>query len=176
MKSTIAFFTIALIFLSFFVILSIESNKNNAAQNDELVLLEPKHNGIITNTSPLFSWRGNANLLILDDNAEFSSPVYEEIQGPSHQLNRTLAFGDHYWKLEGKKKSNASKFSIESIVAIHEKRNQTHISLANAGNTKVSITHYADSALQRVTGFFVLQKDESFTSKSNGYMVIEQHE
>jgi hypothetical protein len=79
----------------------------------------------------------NANVILVDDNPDFSSPVkidVSEIEGKDVVFDA----GTYYWKAEGVLGSSKRKFTITSNVGLEI--DEENSSLENVGNVPVNVT------------------------------------
>ncbi len=130
------------------------------------VLLEPEDGAQLDTRTIAFHKIGMSDHVIVDDNAEFSSPLV--VQKP---FVVTLQPGIYYWKSSGF--SKIRNFSIISLVAINVDSNENETVVENKGNVDVKIQDYGS----RLTGAFVLVPDEKKAmNKTEGMVVAKQHE
>jgi len=110
-----------------------------------------------TNTAVLFSFE-KANLILIDDNLEFSSS--EEIYVEDN-LVINLKPGVYYWKVVGALPSEVRKLTIESEVDLKLRRvasGDDSYEIVNSGNTELNVDVYQGEEL---TGNVVLGVDEN---------------
>ena len=108
------------------------------------------------NTAVLFSFE-KANLILIDDNLEFSSS--EEIYVEDN-LVINLKPGVYYWKVVGALPSEVRKLTIESEVDLKLRRvasGDDSYEIVNSGNTELNVDVYQGEEL---TGNVVLGVDE----------------
>lgn len=99
-----------------------------------------------TNTAVLFSFE-KANLILIDDNLEFSSP--EEIYVKDN-LVINLKPGIYYWKVVGALPSEVRKLTIESEVDLKLRRvasGNDSYEIVNSGNAELNVDVYQGEKL-----------------------------
>ena len=108
----------------------------------------PKNNETINNTQIDFKFR-NANVILIDDNENFTSPREVNIK----ERNASVIFnpGTYYWKAVGIFESPTRKFTIPSEVGL-ELKNST---LKNTGNVPANISE-EDAKTGKSTGLVIL--------------------
>jgi len=109
-----------------------------------------------TDTAVLFEFE-KAEVILIDDNPDFSSP--EEIYA-KNDLVINLKPGKYYWKLFGVGNSEVREITIVSEVdlKIRQAEDSDSYELVNAGNTLLNIDIYNNSEL---TNKIVLDVDRS---------------
>ena len=110
-----------------------------------------------TNTAVLFSFE-KANLILIDDNLEFSSS--EEIYVEDN-LVINLKPGVYYWKVVGALPSEVRKLTIESEVDLKLRRaagKDESYELVNSGNTELNVDVYQG---EKLAGNVILGFDEN---------------
>jgi len=132
------------------------------------LVIAPIDNLETANSSVLFAFE-KANTIWIDDNANFTSP--EKIFAEN---NLVISFkpGTYYWKIEGMSKSEVRRLTILSEVNLKMHEKGEFYELVNAGNTKLNVDVYNESAL---SGKVVLNIDES-KNVSGTKFVGEQNE
>lgn len=90
------------------------------------------------NTNVLFEFE-KAELILIDDNIEFSSPqkYYAE-----NNLVINLKPGKYYWKLDGVINSEIRELTIISEVDLKLKESENMYQLVNAGNLELDVEVY----------------------------------
>jgi len=110
-----------------------------------------------TNTAVLFSFE-KANLILIDDNLEFSSS--EEIYVEDN-LVINLKPGVYYWKVVGALPSEVRKLTIESEVDLKLRRaagKDESYEIVNSGNTELNVDVYQG---EKLAGNVILGFDEN---------------
>lgn len=100
---------------------------------------------------------GNANVIIISENPDFSNPRFIEVGKEETVVN--LEAGTYYWKasnnyIEGLKKS----FTIDSEVGMGIKEYGEGSELENIGNVKINVTKNKEGIM---VGHIILEPDES---------------
>lgn len=134
------------------------------------LVIAPADNLATSNTSVLFSFE-KAGSILIDDNAEFTSP--EKINAQDNLVVR-LKPGTYYWKVEGKLKSETRKLTIVSEVGLKLKDNGKDMyEVVNSGNTMLNVEVYDNQTLiEKMT----LKVDESKNSSGTKFIGGEQDE
>jgi hypothetical protein len=130
-------------------------------------LVSPGDRLKITDRTPVFEWSGmQAEYVILvDDNADFTSPISANVEGNSYRPDRGLDFGTYYWKVgSGPFSSGVGRFTVLSSVVVS--RNESE--LKNEGNTEVILSGPS------ITGAFVLGVNESAQIGKDANVEAEQ--
>lgn len=97
-----------------------------------------------TETEVLFSVE-NANLLLIDDNDEFTTPDFYDVE---EGLRLDLIPGTYYWKVMGKRSSEIRKFTIVSEVKLEFKKVQgNEYKVVNVGNNVLNVDLYSNDSL-----------------------------
>ncbi len=107
-------------------------------------VISPIDNFETTEKGILFSFE-NANLILIDDNPEFSSPdeIYVE-----DNLVINLKPGKHYWKIKGLTESEIRELTVLSEVDLKLKSlGGESYGIVNAGNTRLNVDVYDNSKL-----------------------------
>jgi len=109
--------------------------------------------GFETTESVLFEFE-KANLILIDDNLEFTSPekIYAE-----NNLVVNLKPGIYYWKVEGALPGEIRQLTIISEISLKLKENENSFSLVNSGNTRLNVDIFEDG---RKTREIILEVDE----------------
>ena len=130
--------------------------------NVSIIQIYPKNNSVITERQPTFEWIGKANKLIIDNNEELVSPVFENVKGNSYQIKDKLNFTTYYWKLIGNTNSSVSQFKMESIVALELKNQTTLYNITNVGNTDLDVEVVEEyPSIWKITGNLILRLNET---------------
>ncbi|NCO11628.1 hypothetical protein CO038_03855 [Candidatus Pacearchaeota archaeon CG_4_9_14_0_2_um_filter_39_13] len=116
-----------------------------------------------TNGSILFEFE-KANLILIDDNPEFTSP--EEIHAEDN-LIVNLKPGVYYWKVEGALPGETRQLTIISEVSLKLKESSSGYSLVNSGNTRLNVDIYEDG---KKTGDVILEVDEDREVKGTKFI------
>jgi len=99
-------------------------------------------------TSVLFSF-AKADVILIDDNVEFSSPMKIYAQD---NLVINLKPGKYYWKVEGVVPSEIRMLQIESDVNLMLKEGKEDYEVTNAGNVGLDVKVYSNgSEIRRLT-------------------------
>jgi len=132
------------------------------------LVIAPMNNLQTTNSSVLFEFE-RGNVILIDDNLEFSSP--QKIQAEDN-LVINLKPGKYYWKVEGIAYSEIRELTIISEVNLKMKKFEDKYRLVNAGNVELNVEVYDNESL---IDNLVLGIDEE--RKVNGTMFVgEQNE
>ena len=103
---------------------------------------------------------GNANLIILSENPDFSNPRYLEI---NENISLTLKPGTYYWKTSNNYIEGISrKFSIDSEVGL---KIDNESSLVNIGNVKINVSRTKEGVM---LGHIILEPNESEEIENSG--------
>ncbi len=102
------------------------------------VLLSPQDELVTTSTSVLFEF-GEGNLILIDDNPEFTSP--EKIYAQDN-LIVNLKPGKYYWQVQGEVSSEIREFTIETEVDLKLRKAGESYFVVNAGNTLLNVEVY----------------------------------
>jgi len=96
----------------------------------------PRNNAVIEEENIKFKFR-NANLILIDENPEFSSPV--QINA-SEVREGKIYFkpGEYYWKVVGVMESRTRSFIIKSRVGLDLDENESK--LKNSGNVVLNVS------------------------------------
>jgi hypothetical protein len=105
------------------------------------------------NSSVLFSFE-KADLILIDNNLEFSSPqeIYVE-----NNFVINLKPGIYYWKVVGALESAVRELTIQSEVSLKLVEDGEKVSVVNSGNTPLNVDIYENGAL---SGNIVLDVNE----------------
>jgi hypothetical protein len=95
-----------------------------------------------------------ANLILIDDNNRFTSPLIIEAED---NLVINLKPGVYYWKVEGALSSDVRSLTIQSEVDLKLREKEEEYEVVNSGNTRLNVNIYEDGAL---TGNVILDVDE----------------
>jgi hypothetical protein len=95
-----------------------------------------------------------ANIILIDDNLEFSSPMKIHAED---NLIINLKPGKYYWKIEGILESEIRELTILSEVNLKLKSTEDRYALVNAGNVKLNVEIYENNTL---TGNIILDVSE----------------
>jgi hypothetical protein len=93
-----------------------------------------------TETGVLFEFE-KANVILIDDNLEFSSPQEIYVQD---NLVVNLKPGVYYWKVKGVLSSEVKKLTIESEVDLKLRELEEKYEIVNSGNTKLNVDIYGE--------------------------------
>lgn len=96
-----------------------------------------------TNSSVLFSIE-RAELILVDDNLEFTSPETFNVRDG---LVISLKPGVYYWKAESVLKSEIRKLTINSEVNLRLRKLEEGYGVTNAGNTRLDVEVYNGTLL-----------------------------
>ena len=96
-----------------------------------------------TNSFVLFDFQ-RANLILIDDNPNFTSPDKIYV---SDNLVVNLAPGVYYWKVVGELPSEIRKLTILSTVDLRLRQNGDLIEVVNAGNTELEVSVFRNETL-----------------------------
>lgn len=117
------------------------------------LIIAPIDNLETTNSAVLFEFE-RGNVILIDDNLEFSSPqrIYAE-----DNLIINLKEGKYYWKIEGVMKSDVREFTILSEVNLKLKKVKDKYRIVNAGNVELDVDIYDNRSF---VGNVILDIDE----------------
>jgi len=96
-----------------------------------------------SSSSVLFSFE-KANLVLIDDNLDFSSPNKYYVKD---NLIINLKPGFYYWKVVGLSSSEVRHFTIESNVSLKIRKSGESYDVINGGNTKLDVDVYLNGTL-----------------------------
>ncbi|MEK6847025.1 MAG: hypothetical protein AABY16_02565 [Nanoarchaeota archaeon] len=106
-----------------------------------------------------------ADLILIDDNLDFSSPREIYVQ---NDILITLEPGIYYWKVVGALESEVRQLTIESDVDLKIRESQDgNYEVVNAGNTELEVDVYNHG---RLTGKVVLGVDESSDEEGDKFI------
>jgi len=97
------------------------------------ILLEPKQNIHSTSRIVMFRWIGTSSAIMIDNNAEFSSPLI--LNGERVAITE-LEPGSYFWKTKSGL-SPIRKFSIDSAVIVDYEQQENNVSIKNIGNVDI---------------------------------------
>ncbi|MDP4039732.1 MAG: hypothetical protein Q8P57_04090 [Candidatus Pacearchaeota archaeon] len=119
-------------------------------------VIAPINDYVSTNGNILFEFK-NADLILLDDNLEFSSPQEFRVED---NLVINLLPGVYYWKIIGVLESEVRQFTIESEVGLRleKSNNKGEYRVVNSGNDRLDVDIYEGG---RFTGSVVLDVSDS---------------
>lgn len=132
------------------------------------LVIAPINDMNTTSTSVLFEFE-KADLILIDDNLEFTSP--DEIYVKDN-LVVNLKPGIYYWKAKGSLESQVRKLTILSEVNLKIKEGNDKVELVNSGNTELEVNIYNQDTL---VGNVSLSVDES-TNVSGSLIIGGQNE
>lgn len=118
------------------------------------LVIAPLDGTITMNNSILFEFN-KADLILIDDNIQFSSP--EEIY-VENNLVINLKPGKYYWKIKGLRESEVRELTILSEVGLQLREKGEVYEVVNAGNTNLDVEVYENGSLKDK---LVLDIDES---------------
>lgn len=101
--------------------------------------LYPFDNMIIDDRTPSFEWSGwNQDYeLLIDDDADFTTPYSYSVTGRTFTVDDELGFGTYWWKVRsGEMESGPKKFTVVSTVALSRPEGNT---IVNSGNTDLLV-------------------------------------
>lgn len=107
------------------------------------LVIAPLDGFVTTNSTVLFSIE-KAGIILVDDNANFTSPERFEVKDG---LVINLKPGVYYWKVVGILKSETRKLTINSEVDLKLKRLGEGYEITNAGNTRLDVEVYNGTVL-----------------------------
>ncbi len=116
-----------------------------------------------TDTSVLFEF-DKADMIMLDDNLEFTSPekIYVE-----DNIVINLKPGIYYWKAVGGRESEVRELTIESEINLRIEESDKGYEVVNSGNTRLNVDVYNQGKL---TGNLVLNPDERENSEGDEFI------
>ena len=118
------------------------------------LIISPIDNLETTNGAVLSEFE-RGNIILIDDNLEFSSP--QKIHAEDN-LIINLKQGKYYWKIEGILNSKIREFTILSEVNLKLKKVDDKYRIVNAGNVELDVEIYEDKSF---VGNVILDMDES---------------
>ena len=100
---------------------------------------------------------GNADVIIISENPDFSNPRYLDF-GNESNLSFSLKPGTYYWKpannfIQGMVK----KFTIESDIGMKIEKQGNESDLVNAGDVKINVTKTKEGI---TIGYIILEPEE----------------
>lgn len=116
-----------------------------------------------TSTTILFSFE-RANLIIVDDNLEFTSPQEYYVED---NLVIDLSPGKYYWKVVGLRESEIRELTIESEISLKIKQEGENYSVVNSGNVPLNVEVYENGQL---TGSLHLKAEEKDLAKGDSFL------
>ena len=121
--------------------------------------------GLVTSESAILFEFDKADLILLDDNSDFSSP--EEIY-VENNLVINLEPGNYYWKASGLGNSEARRLTIRDVVALQlkESSQEGKYDLINVGNTFLDVQIYENGSL---TGSKKLAIDQAILASGDEF-------
>ena len=106
-------------------------------------IISPINGFETTNNSILFSIE-KADVILIDDNPEFTSPEKVYVKD---NLVINLKPGTYYWKAEGIVESEVKRLTINSEVNLKLKNLGENYVIVNAGNTRLDVDIYNGTSL-----------------------------
>jgi hypothetical protein len=128
----------------------------------------PSNNAVIQGRVVEFGIR-NAEVILIDDNPDFSSPVKIELEN-SDTTNIRFEPGTYYWKTAGIFEGGVRKFVIPSEVGLELENS----SLKNTGNVPVNISKRDEAG---ISGLVILDVEVEHQIEENKTAIYqgEQH-
>lgn len=117
-------------------------------------LLGAPEDGFTTTGAVLFTFE-KGDMLLIDDNLEFSSPQRIPVQD---RALITLEPGTYYWKVEGVLPSEIREITVASLVELRVRKSGEGYAITNGGNSRLNVDVYDQGTL---TGKVVLSPDET---------------
>ena len=100
---------------------------------------------------------GNADVIIISENPDFSNPRYLDF-GNESNLSFSLKPGTYYWKPANNFiLGMAKKFTIESGVGMKIEKQGNESDLVNAGDVKINVTKTKEGI---TIGYIILEPEE----------------
>jgi hypothetical protein len=127
----------------------------------------PKNNAMLGYSIVNFDI-ANTNIILIDDNPEFSSPMKINLK----ERNTTRIFlepGTYYWKAVGVLESSVKKFTVMSEVSLELKNS----SLKNTGDVPINITK---KSMGTMTGLVILDVGAEYVANNTEEKIIYQGE
>ncbi len=123
--------------------------------------------GLVTDEGSVLFEFDKADLILLDDNSDFSSP--EEIY-VKNDLVINLNPGSYYWKVKGLGESEVRRLTIKDVVALQlkESSQEGKYDLVNVGNTGLDVDIYENGSLSESKKLGIGEKGEVFGEKFIG--------
>ena len=129
------------------------------------LVIAPLNEFETTETEILFSIE-KAEVLLIDDNLDFSSPK-EYLMADGLKID--LEPGKYYWKAVGIKSSEVRTLTIKSVVNLELRENEgNEFSVVNAGNVVLNVEVYNDTRLVETVKLGVGNSEELSGSKFVG--------
>jgi hypothetical protein len=127
------------------------------------LVIAPLNNFETTNNSVLFEFE-RGNIILIDDNLEFSSPqkIYAE-----DNLIINLKTGKYFWKIDGLVESEIRELTIISEVNLRFKKIDDKFVLVNSGNVKLNVDVYDNESL---VDNFILDIDDDKEINGNKFV------
>ncbi len=102
----------------------------------------PRNNAVIQGRVVDFQIR-NANIIIIDDNPDFTSPSRIDLTDDKDRIRIMLEPGTYYWKSAGVFEGSVRRFVIPSEVGLE----LNDSILENTGNVPVNVSKQSDSGI-----------------------------
>jgi len=118
------------------------------------LVISPLDDLVTSNGSVLFSFE-NGNLILIDDNLDFSSPTRINVED---NILINLKPGIYYWKVEGVLSSEIRRLTINSEVDLRIRLSDESYEVVNGGNVVLDVEYYEEG---RFVGKETLDVDES---------------
>lgn len=155
-------------------ILIIILNQNN------IILISPDSYFTTTSITPEFVFSSNLDKyrIVIDDDADFSTPLVDEIILENRFVPEFgLSFGKYYWKVIGFKQDKAYQSKVSSFEVVSVVSTQVGLdTVRNTGNTKISVREkLATPSGYSVVGFAVLDVGEfAYRNQTKSEVIAQQ--
>jgi hypothetical protein len=128
------------------------------------LVISPIDNLNTTNSSVLFEFQ-NADLILIDDNPQFSSPQEIYVQD---NLVINLKPGTYFWVAQGLVPSEIRSLTIQSEINLKIKKSQDGpLQIVNSGNANLNVDIYENGKL---ASSVVIDVDESKEVSGNKFI------
>lgn len=128
------------------------------------LVIAPLSDYTTSSTSVLFEF-SKADLILIDDNLEFSSPIEIKVE---NNIIVNLEPGVYYWKAAGALESEVRQLTIESEIDLRIKQSADgSYEVVNAGNTALNVDVYDHGSL---TGKIIVGAEESKSVDGNKFV------
>lgn len=128
------------------------------------MIIAPLDNFTTSNNFVLFSVE-NANLILIDDNPDFTSPDEISVRDNA-EIN--LKPGFYYWKIKSMGKSEVRTLNILSEINLKLKQSDEGYDVINAGNTNLNVDVYNNETKIGSFDLGVFEKENSAGNKFIG--------
>ena len=122
-----------------------------------LKITEPTDKEVLFDLTPTIKWHGKADLLEIDDNPSFSTPVRINVsEGNEVEIQTELTVSEYFIRLTGKKESVNSSFRIQGRATIEVEKTDLGSLLKNKGNVDLDVFVETTKGLAGMTGAIIV--------------------